>query len=131
VRGTGGSLHGGGVVACQQNGAENTALIDNISLPDAGNAYSFDGAKLTISYHKGETTAEVDLPIDISVTYAEEQTGVYISDEKIAVAYGGLDGQSPVKVMVSGDMGKSWNRYIHGQGFRFNRRQFYRKKNWF
>jgi len=101
----------GGLVACQQNGVGNTKLIDNISLLDSGNSYSFDGNRLTISYHKGKTTAEVELPIDISVTYAEEQTGAYISEEKTAVAYGGLDGQSPVKVMVSGDMGKTWNTY--------------------
>lgn len=101
----------GGLVACQKNGVENTDLIDNISLLDGGNSYSFAGNKLTISYHKGETTAEVELPVDTSITYAEEQTGVYISDEKTAVAYGGLDGQSLVKVMVSDDLGKTWNTY--------------------
>lgn len=36
-----------------------------------------------------------------SVTSAKDQTGVYISDAKTAVAYGGLDGQSPAKVMVN------------------------------
>jgi len=99
-----------GLAACQQNGAGFSNNIDNISLLKAGNTYSFNGNNLTISYGGGNT-AQLPLPIGVSVTSADEQTGVYISDEITAVAYGGLDGKSTAEVIVSNDKGKTWNSY--------------------
>lgn len=99
-----------GLTACQKNGAGASNDIDNISLLKAGNTYSFNGNNLTISYGGG-STAHLQLPIDVSVTSADEQTGVYISDEITAIAYGGLDGKTTAEVIVSSDKGKTWNSY--------------------
>jgi len=41
-------------------------LIDNISLLDSGNSYSFTNGKLVISYDKRAVSAEVPLTIDPS-----------------------------------------------------------------
>lgn len=100
-----------GLVACQQIDTVNTEHIDNISLQNAGNSYTFSGNKLTIYYHNGESSTEVILPINLSTTFAEEQSGVYISNQKTVIVYGGLDRQEPVNVMISDNKGKTWNTY--------------------
>lgn len=40
-----------------------------------------------------------------------DETGFYISKDKAAIVYGGFNGE-PVKVLISEDMGKSWNTYL-------------------
>jgi len=98
-------------VACQNDKIASAELIDNISLLDSGNSYSFTNDKLVISYNKGAVSAEVPLTIDPSDPAAQEQIGIYVSKEKTAVAYHSLNNPGKVEVLISDDMGQTWNTY--------------------
>ena len=102
-------------VACQNDNTASVELIDNISLLDSGNSYSFTNGKLVISYDKGAVPAEVPLTIDPSDPQAQHQLGIYISKEKTAVAYNSLNDPGKVEVLISDDMGQTWNTY-HVEG---------------
>lgn len=78
---------------------------------DAGNTYTFDGNKLSLSYHNGKTTAEVDLPPTTDHYRADEQTGVWMSDQITALVYSKSEANVSVIVIVSRDRGKTWNTY--------------------
>ncbi|MGE5577315.1 MAG: WD40/YVTN/BNR-like repeat-containing protein [Syntrophothermus sp.] len=95
-------------------GANNAEAINNIALLDAGNSYNLKGGKLILSYNH-ETTAEAPLTLYPSGSnegsgMKVDETGFYISKEITAIAYGGFNGE-PVQVLISGDMGKTWNTY--------------------
>lgn len=98
-------------VACQNDKTASAELIDNISLPDNGNSYSFTDDRLVISYNKGAVPAEVPLTIDPGDPAAQDQTGIYISREKTAVAYNSLNNPQKVEVLISDDMGQTWDTY--------------------
>lgn len=99
-------------VACQNNKTASTELIDNISLLDSGNSYSFtNDGELVISYDNGAVTAEVPLTIDPNDPDAKNRISVYISKEITAVVYNNLNDLQKVEVLISNDMGKTWNTY--------------------
>ncbi len=98
-------------VACRNNKTASEELIDNISLLDSGNSYAFTNGKMVISYNRGAVSAEVPLTIDPGDQAAHDQTGIYISREKTAVAYNSLNDPRKVEVFVSDDMGQTWNAY--------------------
>lgn len=82
---------------------------------DAGHSYSLDEkSNVIISYNDGETTVKAPLTLhpigsDDGSGPGEDEAGFYISEEKTAIAYGGAD--SLVQVLISDDMGKTWNTY--------------------
>lgn len=81
---------------------------------DAGNSYSLDAAgNVIISYHNGEIVTKAPLALHAddanSPGMQALQTGFYISAQKTAIAYGGND--APIQVLISDDMGKTWNTY--------------------
>jgi photosystem II stability/assembly factor-like uncharacterized protein len=79
--------------------------FDNIALTHARNSYSLDkDGNVTLSYHNGVTTIQAPLKSSTGDFYS-----VYISDDKTAIAYGG--GDEPFQVLISDDMGKTWNTY--------------------
>lgn len=83
------------------------SAFDNIALMSLENSYSLDeDGNIVLSYHNGVTTATAPLKPDTDELY---NAGFYISDRKTAIAYGGGDG--PVQVLISDDMGSTWNTY--------------------
>ena len=83
---------------------------------DAGNSYSLDKeGGVIISYKNGETIIKAPLTLYPSGSNYEsgmtiDETGFYISEDKTAITYGGFN-REPVKVIISDDMGTSWNTY--------------------
>ncbi|WP_240420595.1 WD40/YVTN/BNR-like repeat-containing protein [Paenibacillus periandrae] len=80
------------------------------------NSYSLDKeGNVSVSYQNGKVKARVPLKLDTTGTtigMSKEDTGFYISDDKTAIVYGFADGQSsPLHVLISNDMGKTWNDY--------------------
>ncbi|NLN47993.1 MAG: exo-alpha-sialidase [Clostridiales bacterium] len=90
--------------------------IDNIALLNAGNSYDLMDGKFVIQYGTEKSIVVPLIPdTDDQVAYFEDKA-VYISDEVIAVAYGGhkdnyQGGAPPVSIMISGDKGETWNSY--------------------
>lgn len=77
---------------------------------DAGHSYSLgDDGTVYISYNNGETVSEAPLTMDADGLYEECDTGFFISEAVTAIAYGGND--APIQVLISCDMGKTWNTY--------------------
>jgi hypothetical protein len=88
---------------------------DSASVPvisyDAGNSYAIDGSgKMTLSYNHGQTTARAPLTVakDKQDNVIENYPGVFISADKTAISYGDLDGTTPLLILISDDMGKTW-----------------------
>lgn len=86
------------------------------SVADPGNSYSLDDqGNVTISYRNGQDKAAV--PLTLSKAGLDNSksgmllpdTVFYITNRKTAVAAGNEQGHGPVKVLVSGDQGKTWN----------------------
>lgn len=83
---------------------------------DAGNSYSLDEeGYVIISYNNGESTVKAPLTLYTSGSNYEsgmtvDETGFYISKEKTAITYGGFNDE-PVKILISENMGESWNTY--------------------
>lgn len=83
---------------------------------DAGNSYSVDGeGNVSVTYRNGEITTEAPLKLDTTGTVlgmGSAETGFYISEEKTAIVYGFADGESSrLHVLISDDMGKTWDDY--------------------
>jgi Antirepressor regulating drug resistance, predicted signal transduction N-terminal membrane component len=97
--------------AGSQSGQSQKA-IDNISLLSAGNSFDLEDEKFVITYGGGKSTAVVPLEAgtgDQAAFFSDK--AVYLSDEVTAVAYGGTTEGDLVKVLISNDMGKTWNSY--------------------
>lgn len=89
---------------------------EQVVVHDAGNTYSMDeDGNVSVSYRKGEIQAQTPLKLDTTGTemgMGRADTGFYISEDKTAIVYGFADGkESPLHVLISDDMGKSWNNY--------------------
>ncbi len=103
------------ISAPESSAAELTGkVIDNIAPANAGSSHSLSGdGSVILSYSKGAASICAPLKLNTSGIYTkgmeESQTGFYISEAKTAIAYGG-DGKA-VDVLVSDDMGKTWNTY--------------------
>lgn len=89
------------------------AVIDNIGLSEAGNAYSLDSnGNVVLSYNNGQVNAVAPVKLmpggrDFGTGMTIDEAGFYISAEKTAIAYGGT-GDEPLYVITSEDMGKTW-----------------------
>lgn len=87
--------------------------FDNIALTHAGNSWTVDeDGNVIISYNRGKTTIKTPVTVDKDeMEYAGDKTypGVFISEEKTAMAYGGTSGD-PIYMIYSDDMGKTWTR---------------------
>lgn len=74
-----------------------------------------EDGNVSVSYRKGEIQAQTPLKLDTTGTemgMGRADTGFYISEDKTAIVYGFADGkESPLHVLISDDMGKSWNNY--------------------
>lgn len=84
---------------------------------DAGNSYSIDAeGNLSISYRHGEVTAQTPLKLNMSQDETERgisESGFFISEDKTAIVYNPEPGKlSPLHVLISDDMGKTWDDYI-------------------
>ncbi|MFF2093923.1 WD40/YVTN/BNR-like repeat-containing protein [Paenibacillus sp. NPDC058174] len=82
----------------------------------SGNSYEVDEAgNVTIAYRDGAVTAKTPLTLDTTgsvIGMSINETGFYISENKTVIVYGFGDGKlSPLHVMISDDMGKTWNDY--------------------
>lgn len=94
------------------SGIERTEIMSS-GPADEGNTYYVDGKSVYLSYHKGQTTAEVELS---DVRNNSRTVGVWMSDQITAVVNGGdcdhgSDSPIPIKVIISNDQGKTWNTY--------------------
>ena len=94
---------------------ETDAVFDNITLSNSGNSYSLDENGNVILYYKN---SEIKLKAPLVLKPAEsddatgqgvDDAGFYISEERTAIAYGGLDGD-PVYVVTSDNMGRTWEK---------------------
>lgn len=84
---------------------------------DAGNSYAIDAeGNVSISYRDGEVTVQTPLKLDMTKNTTDRgirETGFFISEDKTAIVYGPLnDKTSTLHVLISEDMGKTWNDYI-------------------
>lgn len=94
----------------------NGQVIDNIGLLQRGqNAYSLDGDGIvTLSYNDSDYNAKTPLKLLPSGSDSNNGIGVdeaefYISAEKTAIAYGGINNE-PLYEITSEDMGKTWTQ---------------------
>lgn len=84
-----------------------------INWHDTGSFYSLDeNGNVILSYDNGKNTGKA--PLILQPSGSEEgisiyNTGFYISDEKTAIAYGDSAGTEQVTILISDDMGKTWN----------------------
>lgn len=83
---------------------------------DAGNSYLLDAeGNVSVSYQNGKVKANVPLKLDTTgsvLGMGEEETGFFLSEDKTAIVYGFADEESsPLHVLISDDMGKTWNDY--------------------
>lgn len=92
--------------------------INNIALMHAGYSWVINGdGHVVLFYSAGDGESAVVTPAVISEsdddTYADRDTypGVYMSEKKTAIAYGGTD-LTPLYVICSDDMGKTWNEPV-------------------
>jgi photosystem II stability/assembly factor-like uncharacterized protein len=87
--------------------------IDQIAFSSADNSWSVDSeGRLTIYLNRGVRTIEAPLtlnPSEMKYAGSEAYPGVFLSDEKIAVACGGTGGD-PVYVVYSDDLGATWKK---------------------
>ncbi|MGX8711100.1 MAG: WD40/YVTN/BNR-like repeat-containing protein [bacterium] len=99
-----------GVFLTYRAGGQNTQqTIDNIALLQANSSYMLKDGKFVIRDGKGATcTVPLEAGTGDSASYFSDKA-VYISDEVTAVAYGGTEADSSVKVLVSDDKGKTWS----------------------
>ena len=85
---------------------------------DAGNSYSIDKeGHVSISYRNGEVTAQTPLKVkttsDSFYDGGISAGGFFISEDKTAIVYNPEPDQfAPVHVLISDDMGKTWNETI-------------------
>lgn len=91
---------------------------------DAGNSYSINAeGNVSISYRNGEVTAKTPLKVDMtreSRNRGISESGFFISEDKTAIVYNPQpDKLSPLHVLISDDMGRTWNDIIV-QGARGN-----------
>ncbi len=88
--------------------------FDNIAVFGQGNSFYLkqDGTVTLVYKSKGlESTAPLRLlPADSDDLFGQtvDQAGLYISEPKTAIAYGGQNG-SPLHVLTSEDMGETWH----------------------
>ncbi|WP_155985640.1 WD40/YVTN/BNR-like repeat-containing protein [Paenibacillus gorillae] len=85
-------------------------------VPIADNSYSMDRTgNINFNYRKGTVTAKAPLQLDATELVPGMgfmETGFYLSEEKTAIVYGFADGiSSPLHVLISEDMGETWNEY--------------------
>ena len=92
----------------------NGKVIDSINLlSKEQNAYSLDDeGNIILSYNDGEYKSAAPLKLLPSGSSSDsgigvDEAGFYISTEKTAVAYGGINNE-PLYVITSEDMGKTW-----------------------
>lgn len=81
---------------------------------DAGNSYSInENGGVSVSYRNGEVTAKTPLQLDMareSYDRGLSEGSFFISEDKTAIAYNPEPDQfAPVHVLISDDMGKTWN----------------------
>jgi photosystem II stability/assembly factor-like uncharacterized protein len=84
---------------------------------DTGNSYSIDKeGHVFISYRNGEVTAQTLLKLDMSRDAWDRgisSGGFFISEDKTAIVYNPEPGNlSPLHVLISDDMGETWNDTI-------------------
>ncbi|MBY3618422.1 hypothetical protein HGO21_02555 [Acinetobacter sp. CUI P1] len=89
---------------------------EQVVVHDAGNKYSVDeSGNVAISYRNGEIQAQAPLKLDTTgseLGMGRVDTGFFISEDKTAIVYGFADGkESPLQVLISDDMGETWNNY--------------------
>lgn len=89
---------------------------EQVVVHDAGNKYSVDeSGNVDISYRNGEIQAQAPLKLDTTgseLGMGRADTGFFISEDKTAIVYGFADGkESPLQVLISDDMGETWNNY--------------------
>ncbi len=87
-----------------------------IIVHDAGNSYSIDeDGTVSISYQNGAVTTKTPLKLDMTKRAwgrGISESGFFISEDKTAIVYGSSDEKSsPLQVLISDDMGKTWNDY--------------------
>lgn len=79
-----------------------------INWRDTGCSYSLDAqGNVLLSYNNGTNTCKVPLTFQPGGSISVDTVGFYISSEKTAIAYG--DAAGTVTVLISDDMGKTWN----------------------
>lgn len=85
---------------------------------DAGNSYSInEKGDVSVSYRNGEVTAQTPLKVKTtSESFSERGIsagGFFISEDKTAIAYNPEPDQfAPVHILISDDMGKTWNETV-------------------
>ncbi|WHY17570.1 M56 family metallopeptidase [Paenibacillus sp. G2S3] len=89
---------------------------EQVVVHDAGNKYSVDeSGNVSFSYRNGEIQAQAPLKLDTTgseLGMGRADTGFFISEDKTAIVYGFADGKkSPLQVLISDDMGETWNNY--------------------
>lgn len=89
---------------------------EQVVVHDAGNKYSVDeSGNVSFSYRNGEIQAQAPLKLDTTgseLGMGRADTGFFISEDKTAIVYGFADGkESPLQVLISDDMGETWNNY--------------------
>jgi photosystem II stability/assembly factor-like uncharacterized protein len=89
--------------------------INDIALMDAGYSWTINGnGNVVLSYNAGDGPSTVVTPATVEKNDSGEYIhndaypGVYMSEEKTAVAYGGYNGGA-LYVICSDDMGKTWS----------------------
>ncbi|WP_028986202.1 M56 family metallopeptidase [Thermicanus aegyptius] len=90
---------------------------DPIVAYDAGNSYSINAdGTVSVSYRNGAVTVKTPLKLDKTRETWDRgisASGFFISEDKTAIVYNPQpDKLSPVHVLISDDMGKTWNDYI-------------------
>lgn len=90
---------------------------DPIVVYDAGNSYfiNADGT-VSVSYRNGAVTVTTPLKLDMTRKAWDRGIsagGFFISEDKTAIVYNPQPGKlSPIHVLISDDMGKTWNDHI-------------------
>lgn len=89
----------------ETTGSSDISFPLNVTSPlGSNNSCKFENQKLIISYNKGLNV----VPIPFTFDNSEHESGIYISKEKTAIAYGS---SSETDILISNDMGKFWNTY--------------------
>lgn len=92
--------------------------INNLALMNTGNSWSTSSdGHVALSYSASDGDSMVVTPATVGKTengeydYDDTYPGVYVSEQKTAVAYGETD-LTPLYVICSDDMGKTWNEPV-------------------
>ncbi|WP_339321505.1 M56 family metallopeptidase [Paenibacillus sp. FSL W8-0194] len=90
---------------------------DQVVSYDAGNSYSIDKeGHVSISYRNGKVTAKTPLQLDMareSFDRGLSEGSFFISEDKTAIVYNpDPDKFAPVHVLISDNMGKTWNETV-------------------